>query len=151
MVNAIYIFWRNDHIQETIYDHLSNYSMWNKKQISSFRKLCDTNKSKRNIFKNGPLGAFPKFWNRCISEPFEVQTKVREEQTDTNDFLLNAVGPISISLKMTNLPSWRISEILKSLYLRTLWGTNESKRGTNGYKRFSFECRWSHFDIFKIG
>jgi len=36
---------------------------------------------------------------RCISEPFEVQTKVIEVQTGTNDSLSNAVGPISISLK----------------------------------------------------
>ena len=37
---------------------------------------------------------------RCISEAFEVQTKVREVQTGTNDSLSNAVGPISISLKL---------------------------------------------------
>ena len=64
---------------------------------------------------------------------------------DTTRFSFCAtVGPISISLKMTNFPSWRIFEILKSLYLRTLWGTN-------GYKWFSFECRLFHFDILKIG
>jgi len=34
-----------------------------------------------------------------ISEPFEVQTKVIEVPTGTNDFLSNADGPISISLK----------------------------------------------------
>jgi len=133
--------------------------------------LWDTNESKRSTngykrfsfecrwshfdnFKNDRLTLLTHLWNfetRCISEPFEIQMKVREVQTGTNDSLSNAVGPISITLKMTDLPSWRNYKILKSLYLRILWGTNESKRGTNGYKRFSFECRWSHFDIFKIG
>jgi len=40
-----------------------------------------------------------KFWNRCISELFEVQMKIREVQTGTNNSLSNADGPISISLK----------------------------------------------------
>jgi len=40
-----------------------------------------------------------------ISEPFEVQTKVIEVQMGTNDSLSNAVGPISISLKMIDLSS----------------------------------------------
>jgi len=41
---------------------------------------------------------------RCISEPFEVQTKVGEVQTGTNDSFSNAVGLISIFLKMTDFP-----------------------------------------------
>jgi len=37
---------------------------------------------------------------RSISEPFEVQTKVGEIQTSTNDSLSNAFGSISISWKL---------------------------------------------------
>ena len=55
----------------------------------------------------------------ALSEPFEMQTKVKEVQMNTNDSLSNAVGHISISFKMANFPSWCLSEILKSLYLRT--------------------------------
>jgi len=49
-----------------------------------------------------------KIETHCISESFEVQTKVREVQTGTNDSLSNAVGLISISLKMIDLPSWNL-------------------------------------------
>ena len=45
---------------------------------------------------------------RCISEPFEVQTKVIEIQTGTNDFLSNAVAPISISLKLAKFAIQRL-------------------------------------------
>ena len=44
------------------------------------------------------------------------------------------VGPISISLKMIDFLSCGIFEILKSLYLRIFWDTNENRRGTNGYE-----------------
>jgi len=37
---------------------------------------------------------------KIISESFEIQTKVREVQTSTNDSLSNVVDPISISLKL---------------------------------------------------
>ena len=44
-----------------------------------------------------PLDAFMKFWNRCISELFEIQTKVREVQTGTNDSLSNGINEIKKS------------------------------------------------------
>jgi len=34
---------------------------------------------------------------RCISEPFEVQTKVGEVKTSTNDSLLNGINEIKKS------------------------------------------------------
>ena len=38
-----------------------------------------------------------KIETRCISEPFEVQTKVREVQTGTNDSLSNGINEIKKS------------------------------------------------------
>jgi len=61
------------------------------------------------------LAHFQNFEKCCISEPFKVQTKVKEIQTGTNDSLSSAVGPISISFKMANFSSWCLSEIFKYL------------------------------------
>jgi len=54
----------------------------------SFVPVC-TSKGSEILYRG-----YAKTETRCISEPFEIQTKIREVQTDTNDSLSNGINEI---------------------------------------------------------